>query len=163
MTKLIATVFLAIFLLLLGACALHGQLVKPGVKIGTEQTAQNRRIFIGHWYGDERTTDGGKHQWLIERKDDGAFIIRIRTNGPEGTIDQTEYGSWGVSEKIYFTITSGFLHDGLPDSADPTDPTLYDAYEIVSLTNDSMAYRSLETRDTFTARRVDENYQFPEH
>ncbi len=158
MTKLIAAV---VAILLLGGCAQNAQLLTSDTKVGTEQTSRSRNLFIGRWYGDEHALDGGRHQWLNERKEDGSFVVRFRSTKANETINQTEYGSWGVSANIYFSITSGFMHGVLPEAADPTDPTLYDAYEIISLTADSMTYRSLETGNTYTAKRVDEHFAFP--
>lgn len=145
---------------LLAGCA-HDSLLEPGFKAGTEQTAKYREALIGRWYGDMKTSDGGRHRWLIERNKDSSFIVHFLSGIEGASIDQTEYGSWGVSGNIYFTITSGYLHDKMPEPRDPTDPSLYDAYKILSLSDDTMTYQSVETKRVYTARRVDDSFQFP--
>ena len=159
MTKFLATLLTA---LVLCSCASTGQPLKSGIKVGTGETALNRQFMVGNWYGEEPVASGGKHQWLDQRKNDSSFIIRIRSVDSGETIDQTEYGTWGVSANIFFSITSGWLHDGLPTPADPSDPNFYDAYQILSLTSDSMTYKNLETGNVFTARRVSDDFQFPD-
>jgi hypothetical protein len=78
------------------------------------------------------------------------------------SIRQTEYGVWGVSGNFYFTITQGFITEtGDIEPADTSDASLYDVYEILELTSDSMTYKNVETGNVFTAKRVPLDFKLP--
>ena len=147
---------------ILCACTQQKELLRSSDKVGTEQTAQSRTLLVGRWYGDMQAADGGRRQWLTERAADGSFNVTFRVTSRGRNTYQREYGTWGISADIYFTVTSGFIESGLPEPADPTDPTLYDAYRVLSLSASGMTYQNLETGNTFVVRRVGDDFTIPE-
>ncbi|AZF48680.1 MULTISPECIES: hypothetical protein [unclassified Pseudomonas] len=63
--------------------------------------------MIGKWYGEATTLDGKRTQQLSERRADGTFNVNFRVTDKSGQwFEQKEFGLWGVSGKIYFTITA---------------------------------------------------------
>ena len=125
--------------------------------------AVRRAQVIGTWYGEAPTTEGGVIEWISTRDADSSFEIRFRIKKPDGTIERsTEVGFWGVAERIYFTMTRGWMTDrGSFLPADPEDETLYDAYEIQSVSEQSFEYRNFSTGNQYKTRRVDPSFDFP--
>lgn len=77
----------------------------------------------GKWYGEATTIAGKGMQQLIERRADGIFTVNFRvTDKPGQWFEQKEFGLWGVSGKIYFTITIG--KQGGISSLSPNQATL---------------------------------------
>jgi hypothetical protein len=67
----------------------------------------------------------------------------------------SEYGDWGLSGDIYFTMTRG--HGALPKHrSDEAVRRSYndDAYRISTLTSDEFRYTSVATNRTYSARKV---------
>ncbi len=119
-------------------------------------------MVVGRWFNEAPTKDGGKRFSISERNPDGTFVVRFRVIEASGKVwEQTELGFWGVDGPIYFTITRGFLDNGKVVATNPMDPTFYDAYEILELTESTMRYRSVGNADEFTTRRVPQSFEFP--
>jgi hypothetical protein len=137
----------------------HVDLFKPSIP-GVEQT---RSELVGRWYGEAPLKQGGTRQWLVERSPDGTYRIDFRMF-PTGQSMQasSEAGFWGAAGSVYFTIMRGWYEEGQFLPADPSDSTLYDAYQIISLSQHSFTYRNIQTGSTFTLRRVDDGFSFPD-
>ncbi len=120
-----------------------------------------REAFLGYWIGEMPTKDGKFMRWLVERRADGTFTLthviqnsaqeRVKFN-PEKAF--FEIGIWGVSGDIYFTATRQYFEKNKISNFDMTQPGLYDAYEILSFDGKSFRYRSLETREEFTVKKI---------
>lgn len=162
-TALRALAFVALAALSATGCA-----TSPGAidahKPELEMSSQARRVMmLGRWYGRAPTTDGGLREWLVERNPEGTYAVRFRTRDGDGTVtEQVEVGEWGVSGPVYFTLMKGWVVDDEFRPADPTDGYFSDAYEILHLDAESMTYRSYDTGNTFTVRRVSEAAGWPE-
>ena len=65
-----------------------------------------------------------------------------------------ELGIWGVSGDIYFTATRQYFENKKVANLDVTKAGLYDAYKIVSFDGATFVYRSLETGEEFTVRKI---------
>ena len=117
--------------------------------------------MIGRWYGEARLEGGGDRVWLTERFPDGQFKIEFILRTPRGTEKQTEIGFWGVSANVYFTITKGWLEEGFFSPGHPEDASLYDAYEILELTEGAFRYRNFGDGSEYTLRRVSSDFVFP--
>jgi hypothetical protein len=114
-----------------------------------------RSWMVGTWRGTAKTKDGETRVWDVTRKVDGTFrvefCIACNTSKEERLV---EYGVWGVSGDVYFTITRGWVEGQGRLEADPRDEGLYDAYYILKAEGNSMRYRSASTGNEFTIERV---------
>ncbi|MBD8526431.1 hypothetical protein [Pseudomarimonas arenosa] len=120
-----------------------------------------RTLMLGRWYGDQPVKGGGRRQWLAERFVDGTFRIDFLIETPEGTTQLTEVGFWGVAGGVYFTITRGWLDGDSFGPADPSDPSMYDSYQILEASDDLLRYRGNESGSEFTLRKVGDDFDFP--
>ena len=120
-----------------------------------------RAEFLGYWIGEMPTKDGKFLRWLVERRVDGAFTLtHIIKDSPTDSrkLDpekaKFELGTWGVSGDIYFTATRQYYEGKKISNFDTSDPGLYDAYRIVSFDGSTFTYRSVETGEEFTVKKV---------
>jgi hypothetical protein len=117
-------------------------------------------MLVGHWVGESPVENGGQRQVYLERSADGTFKVTFRTLWEsEHPVVEQQVGQWGISGPVYFTITTGWL-DG--DQIDPTDlgqPYYYDAYRIVSLSEDLFEFESFSTETRYVLRRVPDNLE----
>jgi len=136
----------------------------PRSRPDSSRAEQERRLMmIGKWFGISALDDGRLRRYIIEHHADGTFKIHFRTyNKDKRYEDHVEIGVWGVSGNIHFTITQGWLVDATVIPADPADASLYDAYEIIKLTNDELEYRAVYADVVFTVRRVPDSFELPE-
>lgn len=132
--------------------------------------AQERRdAMVGSWHGEFVVDSHTTRRWLIHRYDDGTYRVqhRIVRTGPAAAVaqanatdadtrlSQAEYGVWGISGSVYYTIMQGWIaKNGARDPADPRDAYYYNAYQVTSLQPDEFTYRNVETGNTYTVRRV---------
>lgn len=118
--------------------------------------------MIGKWYGEATTIAGKRMQQLIQRRADGTCTVNFRVTDKSGQwFEQKEFGLWGVSGKIYFTITTVKQVGDQFTFAKPGNPHLNDAYEIIELTMTTYRSKARERGDDFTQKRVDDGFQFP--
>jgi len=164
-------VLLAIFLsLALAGCrtAVQTEAAPQTVNANKPRTPdavyQLRQHLVGAWYGDQRTTHGGRRRWIMRRAADGTFRVSFHTVDPvEGNYDETEVGVWGVSGRYLITLTQGWARpDGTVEASPSQSPYFWDLYEVLSLTNDEFSCLSIETGDRFQSRRVADDFTLPE-
>ena len=99
----------------------------------TQETVTQRQLLIGTWWR------GACHRrWdtylTTYRYADGTFKVDFISAGVRGvSTTQSEYGIWGISGGIYFTVTQGFIYSDGSKEADMTNPVLYDTYRVFSL------------------------------
>ncbi|MCB1628521.1 MAG: hypothetical protein KDI51_07755 [Xanthomonadales bacterium] len=118
-----------------------------------------RTWMVGRWRGEVRTDDGYTRIWELTRTADGTFETNFCIAcGTAAERHLVEYGRWGVSGPVYFTITEGWIGNGRRNPVDPNDESLYDAYYIVEAKGDSMTYRNAATGNEFTIRREAQNH-----
>jgi hypothetical protein len=120
-----------------------------------------REEFLGYWIGEMPTKDGKFMRWLVEQRKDGAFTLtHVIKNSPEDPVKFNpekatfELGTWGVSGDVYFTATRQYFEKGKVANFDTTDSGLYDAYKIVFFDGKTFTYRSLETGEEFTLKKI---------
>ncbi|OQW51861.1 MAG: hypothetical protein A4S09_09335 [Proteobacteria bacterium SG_bin7] len=63
-----------------------------------------------------------------------------------------------MSGHIYFTITRDFIEGDQITHADPTDASLYDAYEVIGLSDKLFKYKSVVHEDEFLAKKVADDF-----
>jgi hypothetical protein len=115
---------------------------------------------MGRWYGESLTKDNLTQKWLIERRLDGGFTVQFKQlKGKKTVYTQTEFGLWGVSGNVYFTISREALYEGrvIPLEVETSNP--YDAYEILYLDAFTVRYRSLDSGDIFESKKVTADYK----
>jgi hypothetical protein len=136
--------------------------VENGHKLEISGAQEKHDLFVGKWYEKENTDSGGVQESISEHFPDGTTRVEFRITENGSSTRQTEYGVWGVSGNFYFTMTQGFISDdGQIEPADTRDASLYDVYEIVDLSVNSMTYKNVETGNVFTAKRVSKDFKMP--
>ncbi|TAP41297.1 hypothetical protein [Alteromonas sp. KUL49] len=127
--------------------------IKPWLN---EDKVAARNNFIGSWYSEQPTTDGGLRKTTIERAHDGRYLSTFEIYNQERILIQTkrEVGLWGVSGGIYFTMLQGWIKDDEFQEANPNDAYYYDAYKIISTSRFELTYQSLSTGNKFTYIKV---------
>jgi len=119
------------------------------------------KLLTGKWYGSQPTKEGGVKQEIMERKSNGTYKISFKIKSKSGAISQTEeYGEWGTSGPIYFSIFKGFIRAGNESSVD-VEPYNYDAYRIINLNTDLFEYEHVTTGNKYIVKRVSKNFEFP--
>ena len=122
----------------------------------TVQTVAQRQVLIGAWRGEAPVKGGGSRSWIVQRNPDGTYQVDFTLTTPAGAkSSHSEVGVWGTSAGIYFTATRGYVEASGIDPADTTDPTLYDAYKIIDLTQNTFEYQNLSTGNRFVVKRID--------
>ncbi len=120
----------------------------------SRETAAMRQMMLGVWCGEKKFEDGGYQKWLVERFPDGTYRIDFTKTSPGGRADTWgEFGIWGIRKPIYFTAMRGVIQNDRAAQVDPTNPDLYDAYKVLSLTEQEFTYRSYTSGNTFTIKR----------
>ena len=148
--------FLILILFFLLACSSH-----PDKPVSVKNYSPQREEFLGYWIGELPMKDGKFMRWLVERRIDGTFTLtHVIRQSPQ---DQTKFdpekakfelGTWGVSGDVYFTATRQYFEDKKIGNFDVSDRSLYDAYKILSFDGRTFHYRSLETGEEFTMKKV---------
>ena len=107
------------------------------------QDVVSRRMLIGTWSGQSTDIHGIRHVARETREPDGTYIDHFIEKSPTGavTFDQYECGRWGISGDIFFTITLSVRQGDVWLPVPATDPSYYDAYQVLRLTD-----RTFETR-----------------
>ncbi len=143
-------------LLLLLSCA-----TVPKKESQVPKFHEKRADFLGYWVGEAPTKDGKFIKWLVERRTDGSFTLtHLMKTSPQDPVKfdpekaSFELGIWGVSGDIYFTATRQYFENKKVGNLDVTQAGLYDAYKIVSFDGTTFVYRSLETGEEFTVRKI---------
>ncbi len=147
--------FLLLFFILAGCSSSSEKIEKPS------PFQERREEFLGYWIGEMPTKDGKFLRWLVERRIDGAFTLtHVIKNTPKDPVKfdpekaTFELGTWGVSGNVYFTATRQYFEKGKVANFDTTDAGLYDAYKIVFFDGKTFTYRSLETGEEFTVKKI---------
>lgn len=123
----------------------------------TENKKALRANFVGKWLSESETKNGGFRRATIERMSDSRYVVTFDVFDAEKEliINQQEFGYWGVSGGIYFTMHRGVIEKDELLNADPSDAYNYDAYKILSTSSDSLNYQSLSSGNLYTYSRVE--------
>jgi len=128
----------------------------------TRGAESDRRLLIGKWFGESPVQEGGRKTWLMDRSGDGTFVVRFKNLTPSGKIeDESEYGDWGVSGDIYFTITRGWIRGGQKEPVHVRRSYFDDAYVVQKLTAEEFVYKSAADGDVYTVKKVPDNFTMP--
>lgn len=120
-----------------------------------------RDMMIGRWLGEMPTMDGKFYKWLMDRRSDGGFTLTGQLMEQGRVISRnTEFGFWGVSGSVYFSMTREMLDEkGKIGALDTNSANYYDAYDILELGEGVFHYRHLETGNQYLVRRVANDYR----
>ena len=154
MGKTIKTILLILVIVCMAGCAsptgVH--LSKSWEQRGAEK---QRAWMVGKWLGESPVSEGGTKSWLIERSADGTYIVTFRNVAIDGTIDvDQEYGDWGISGDVYFTMTRGWLRGGQKRPVRHRESYFDDAYLVRRLTPLEFVYESVASGDVYSVRKV---------
>ncbi len=138
--------------LLIAGCA-QNQIAPFKDRLPAEQVAK-RQMLIGSWKEEYTNKDGRRWQQFTEFYKYGTYRYQFRHFHPDGGFDDDfEYGQWGISGDIFFTIETNRLKRGQWGKTSPYED-IYDAYSILTLTDDEFVYKSVQSGITFTATRA---------
>jgi hypothetical protein len=161
MKKLILIIFCSNFIFSCGINNNHLTDRKPYVSPPlNEKELYQWNTLCGKWYGKSNLEDNEKREWLVDRKNDGHYIIVFITIDQNGIREKTiEKGEWGLSGNIYFTIFKSQINNGEEVYADPSDPINRDSYKILKLNNNLFKYKHLRTHGKYEVIKVDETFE----
>lgn len=146
-----------LFLILIMVC-LAGCASSSGIHLSKswdQRGEQQRASMVGKWLGESPVREGGSKSWLIDRSADGTYVVTFRNVAIDGTVDvDQEYGDWGISGDIYFTMTRGWLRNGQKQPVLQRESYFDDAYVVKRLTPSEFVYASVASGDVYTARKV---------
>ena len=133
--------------------------IKPEISIEQKEAWT---LMVGKWFGSQPTRDGGNRMWIVQRNLAGQYRIDFKTVNAGEEQFSTEVGIWGVADGIYFTVFQGWLVNGEFKVNDVTDPYNRDVYKILTLNTEVFEYQSLSSEDSYTVKKVANNFVFPE-
>ena len=123
-------------------------------------TIQIRAQLIGRWYGEKQLDDESVQKWIVTRQDDGTYVIKFKTIAKDGSVESwVEAGIWGVRSPIYFTAMRSYIENDDAVAADTTDASLYDAYKIVKIDQNSFTYKSYTSGNEYTVKKVANDFE----
>lgn len=138
--------------LLCCGCFAHSH---PKQNDSANANANARSILLGEWCGESDNNKTGTYvTWWVNRYRDGRYKTDITEYSPEGeAISWSEYGIWGVTSPVYFTAMRSLEQQRQLVPTDLSDPTYYDAYKIIALTEQTFTYESFASGQRFTQKR----------
>jgi len=155
MKKIVA--FLMICSCLLG-CGTFNKIPHASPSLSKNDELNWQRL-TGKWYGNMESKEQGKNEWLVERNLDGTYIIQFKNTEKDGNIIRaTEYGEWGISGNIYFTIFKGRIENGIKYPVDNSDPYNRDAYKILKINDNYFGYKNVRINYRFSVKKVSADF-----
>ena len=148
-----------VVLLTAGCATSAGPASMPDTKAWSTDAQQQRDLMVGKWLGEVSGNDGLRLT-LIERNDNGTYRLTFRTYKGNDYEESVEVGLWGISGSIYFTVMRGWIIDGEFVPADSTRAYFYDAYKVSNLDATSFEFKSLDSDNRYTNRRVGDDFRF---
>ena len=154
------TLLVLLSLFILSACG-SAQKKVAYLKPDTPAAIEARRdMMVGRWVGEMPTVDGKFYKWLVERRTDGGFTLQAQLKEQGKIVEQnTEFGFWGVSGHVYFSMTREMMVKGKTVPLNTNTANYYDAYEIVELGEGRFKYQHVETGNVYLVHRVANDYQ----
>ena len=129
---------------------------KPDLPQSEQDT---RDALVGNWVGYAPLKSGGQRRWLNQRYDDGGYVLTFVVKPERGEPETSqEVGLWGVSGPIYFSVMKGWIYEDQLIPSDPSDISYYDAYKIISITEERFEYESFSTGNRFVLERVSDEF-----
>src|SRR5690242_7067554 len=160
MERPVALWFVA-FALLITGCAPAA--IQPVMDPLPAAQIAKHHLLVGTWLEEYTSKEGLRWRQFTNFYSDGSYRYQFRNYHADGGYDDlTEYGEWGMSGDIFFTVERHWMdQDGSGEDV-PGDPSNYSAATILTLTPDKFVYKNVRSGLTFTAKRVPEDYRLPE-
>ena len=153
-------------------CLLLGQVAVAPLQAQTAVTSAAQRMapaldpsarreaLVGRWYGETTTLDGRTLRWVTDRDSNGTYRTQYHSSKPDGDIEESiEMGQWGLSGGVFFTLQRAWVRNGESQRADPANVYSSDAYDLLTLNERTIEYRSVGSGKRFTVRRVTPEFQ----
>ena len=127
--------------------------VKPSL---TQDKKAQRSAFLGKWESSQPTKEGGVRKTIMDRQSDSRYVVEftVLNENSEVSYKQKEFGYWGVSAGIYFTMYRGSIENDEFFPVDPNNAYNYDTYQITDISEGKLVYKSLSSENIFTYTRV---------
>lgn len=127
----------------------------------TDKAQTNWDNIIGRWYGITKIEDGETREFIDERKSDGTYEIEFHSINKTGKVSiQKEFGEWGLSGNIYFTVVRSISNSVQEQTMDLEDPYTRDAYKIIKLNETFLVYKHVVSGDKYSVKKVDTEFTF---
>lgn len=126
----------------------------------SERQSYQWKALCGKWYGKSTLDSNEKREWLVNRSNDGSYVIEFITIDQDGNRERiVEKGEWGVSGDIYFTTFKSQISESREVPADSTDPANRDSYKILKLNDTTFRYKHLRTQGKYEVTKVDSAFE----
>jgi uncharacterized protein YcfL len=126
---------------------------KPELSLDKKQL---RKGFVGKWESTQLTKEGNTKHAVIERSPDSRYVVEFKIYYPDKTLkyQSKEFGLWGVSGGIYFTMFRGWVENDNFSPANPDNAYYYDAYKINIVSEKILTYENLSSGNKYIYQRV---------
>jgi hypothetical protein len=123
----------------------------------TQDKKAQRTAFIGKWESSQPTKEGGARKTIMDRQSDSRYVVEFTVFNEKSEVShkQKEFGFWGVSGGIYFTMYRGSIENDEFSPVDPNNAYNYDAYLITDISDNKLVFKSLSSENIFTYTRVE--------
>ena len=159
MRPFLIQILLALSMGLTGCAWLPGPLTEAQTSHGASAETYRHQLMLGKWYGQRTLEDGVEREWLTERGSRGEYRVLFKDTHPDGRVElQTEFGLWGISGDVYFSIFLGWIDERGVTYADSSNPLNYDAYHILSLETKAFFYRNARSATEYRVKKVGEEF-----
>lgn len=151
-------VVVAIVVFMLFGCANTEDLVVSEYKNPvTEDKKVIRDGFVGKWRSEQANEKGGINITTVHRSQDGRYLVEFTILDDDAKLKnkQEEFGYWGVSGGVYFTLFKGWIENDEFFAADPNNAYNYDAYKILGVDPDTIVYESLASGNKYQYSKIE--------
>ena len=109
-------------------------------------------LATGTWYGEVSGPGKPLQRFLTTRSPNGTFVLRSRLyDSGRATSELHNSGLWGISNGMYFTITTEV--NGKP--TDTSAPEVSNPYLVRNLSATAFEYQHIPSKSIFRVIRVD--------
>jgi hypothetical protein len=115
--------------------------------------AQSSPKLDGSWFGSLTTPDGA-HCWVSNRKSDGTYKTDFISQDGQIFRKYWQAGTWAATDTSFTTTVKE--ENGTPKLSESI------TYGIVSLTQDALVYRHINSGTRFSVKRVEPGFALPE-
>ncbi len=163
MLRSTAVLIALLFLTSCGPCDCEtSQQIVPMQDLAPTDTELSRAYLIGTWYLDQARSDGSTVRSKAILADDGLVEIEFLVHYADGTtFSSREFGYWGVSGDVYFTIIREASDGNERYQVSSFDASYYLAYRILDLSDELFRYQTIVTDNVFESRKVPDGFAIP--
>lgn len=148
---------IAIIVLLVAGCANQKDYIVEEFKQPVASDKKEIRDgFVGKWRSEQSNDKGGINITTVIRSQDGRYLVEFTILDEKSNIKDKaeEFGFWGVSGGVYFTLFKGWIENDEFFAADPSNAYNYDAYRILDVNQETMTYESLASGNKYRYSKI---------